>query len=107
MPGISGDVDLDEWYALIPTIPPAENPQNPYKDSGRLLKYNPLTVGIPRDDVRWLQWELRESGYQIQVDGKFGPKTELALRGFQASHGLTVDGKCGAKTRAALIAAGS
>ncbi|MCI9018829.1 MAG: peptidoglycan-binding protein, partial [Lachnospiraceae bacterium] len=32
---------------------------------------------------------------------------ELALRGFQASHGLTVDGKCGAKTRAALIAAGS
>ena len=107
VPGISGDVDLDEWYALIPTIPPAENPQNPYKDSGRLLKYNPLTVGIPRDDVRWLQWELRESGYQIQVDGKFGPKTELALRGFQASHGLTVDGKCGAKTRAALIAAGS
>ena len=102
VPGISGDVDLDEWYALIPTIPPAENPQNPYKDSGRLLKYNPLTVGIPRDDVRWLQWELREAGYQLQVDGRFGPKTDLALRAFQAAHGLKADGKCGPATRAAL-----
>lgn len=104
VPGIKGNVDLDEWYAPIPVIPEAGKPQNPYKDSGRLLKYNPLTASVAREDVRWLQWELRESGYQIQTDGRFGPKTELALRGFQASHGLTADGKCGPKTRAALIA---
>lgn len=102
VPGISGNVDMDEWYGDLQFIPDTEKPQNPYQDSGKVLKYNRLTVGIPREDVRWLQWELREAGYQLQIDGKFGPKTDLALRAFQAAHKLVVDGKCGPATRAAL-----
>lgn len=105
VPGISGYVDLNEWYGTLQIESEVINKvKNPYKDSGKVLKYNPLTARIAKEDVRWLQWELREAGYQIQIDGKFGPGTELALRSFQATHGLTVDGKCGPATRKALTA---
>ncbi len=100
--GISGNIDLDQWYGSLEYTTPTNKSKNPYKDSGKVLKYNRLTVGIPREDVRWLQWELREAGYQLQIDGKFGPKTDLALRSYQATHGLVVDGKCGPDTRMEL-----
>lgn len=104
--GIAGNVDMDQWYGSLEVTPPTDNPKNPYKDSGKVLKYNRLFVGIPREDVRWLQWELREKGYQLQIDGKFGPKTDLALRSYQAStHKLVVDGMCGPDTRKSLMAA--
>lgn len=108
VPGISGNVDLNEWYGALQNASDsldAGKAKNPYRDSGKLLKYNRLTAGIAREDVRWLQWELREAGYQLQVDGKFGPKTDLALRSYQAAHGLAVDGKCGPATRKDLKAA--
>lgn len=102
--GISGYLDLNEWYGTLQAVTLPEKRKNPYKDSGKVLKYNRLLTKIPREDVRWLQWELREAGYQLQVDGRFGPKTELALRAYQASHGLVVDGKCGPDTRKSLAA---
>lgn len=49
-----------------------------------------------------MQRLLNQYGYGLTVDGKFGPKTENALKMFQASNGLTADGICGADTWAAL-----
>ncbi len=104
--GITGYVDLDIWYADM-----ALKKGNPYREPVKALRYQRLLVGRVREDVKWLQWELREAGYEILVDGKFGPATDLALRAFQKNHpgtysGSEPDGICGTKTRAALKKAG-
>ncbi|MEP7218554.1 MAG: peptidoglycan-binding domain-containing protein [Bacteroidota bacterium] len=38
----------------------------------------------------------------IPADGAFGPKTEVAVRAFQRTHGSVPDGIVGPKTWAAL-----
>ncbi|PKD43748.1 peptidoglycan-binding domain-containing protein [Rhodohalobacter barkolensis] len=49
------------------------------------------------DDVRQVQRILG-----VDVDGLFGPKTELAVRDFQAEMGLAIDGVVGPKTWQAI-----
>lgn len=51
-----------------------------------------------------VQRVLAGNGYDVSVDGYFGPGTEAAVRAFQADHGLAVDGLVGPDTWAALIA---
>lgn len=57
-----------------------------------------LQRGNEGDDVEGLQQALREAGYDILVDGDFGPGTERAVRDFQKRQGLVVDGRVGDKT---------
>ena len=61
-----------------------------------------LQRGMAGDSVKLLQQKLNAMGAKLDVDGKFGPKTEAALKKFQASHGLGADGQAGPKTFAAL-----
>jgi peptidoglycan hydrolase-like protein with peptidoglycan-binding domain len=56
-----------------------------------------LEEGSEGRQVRILQHMLG-----LSVDGVFGPRTEAAVRAFQANHGLTVDGIVGPQTSAAL-----
>lgn len=56
-------------------------------------------------EVKHWQERLKAHGYDVSVDGRWGPKTEQAIKDFQADHGLTADGKVGPKTLAALDAA--
>ena len=42
------------------------------------------------------------AGYDIEIDGSFGPLSDQALRAYQAQYGLEIDGKCGPATRACM-----
>ncbi|TQS29118.1 N-acetylmuramoyl-L-alanine amidase [Microbispora sp. KK1-11] len=69
---------------------------------GRLLTYPPLTVG---DDVEDWQRQMERRGWDITVDGQYGPQSADVCRRFQAEKGLAVDGIVGARTwRAAFEA---
>jgi peptidoglycan hydrolase-like protein with peptidoglycan-binding domain len=49
--------------------------------------------------VRGLQRFLLAGGFEVgEIDGRFGPKTEAAVKAFQSDHGLDVDGIVGDKT---------
>ena len=54
------------------------------------------------DDVRELQIALNKVGFNLEVDGYFGPTTDEVVRKFQADKGLTVDGIVSAATLEAL-----
>ena len=58
-----------------------------------------LKVGSIGDDVVKLQIKLG-----VDPIGKFGPKTEAAVKGWQTAHGLTPDGIVGDATWAKLFA---
>lgn len=57
-----------------------------------------LQRGDKSEEVNGLQQALRDAGYDIVVDGIFGPGTERAVRDFQKRQGLVVDGRVGEKT---------
>lgn len=80
VPGISGNVDLNWFFNL--NLP--ENNSNPYPVPKGIIKYNPLSKFIARNEVRWLQWELKRLGYYTGViDGKWYTKTSAAVLQFQ------------------------
>lgn len=54
------------------------------------------------DWVWALQWLLNVNGATLFIDGKFGKKTDMAVRVFQTSRGLTIDGKIGIQSVKAL-----
>ena len=61
-----------------------------------------LQLDATGDQVRRLQQELRDRGYDIDVDGVFGPGTEVALREEQRDIGVDDDGLAGPTTQASL-----
>ena len=63
---------------------------------------NAIKYGMKGDDVSKLQTTLKNAGYNIDVDGNFGPQTLAAVKDYQKSNGLTVDGMVGPQTQAAL-----
>ena len=67
----------------------------------RLLKRKiPMLKG---NDVEELQERLYAKGFNCgDIDGKFGKKTEKAVKAFQKANKLTVDGKAGKNTITAL-----
>ena len=73
---------------------------NPYPVPTRTLY-----KGCKGEDVKWLQFELVEAGFKLDVDGSFGSKTEKAVAEYQASCKLAVDKRVGPETRKALKAA--
>jgi len=57
-----------------------------------------LKLGSEGEDVKKLQIKLG-----VDPIGKFGPKTETAVKGWQSEHGLTADGIVGDKTWSVIM----
>jgi peptidoglycan hydrolase-like protein with peptidoglycan-binding domain len=79
--------------APAPTLIPAVEPSATGAASGRPT----LRRGVANELVKQVQTKVR-----VNVDGKFGPRTEAAVRAFQRDNGLVPDGIVGPKTWAAL-----
>lgn len=63
--------------------------------------------GSRGDEVRRLQTLLNKNGYQLSVDGIFGPKTREAVMEFQRRANLSTDGIAGPQTWKSLGVQGS
>ena len=116
IPGITGDVDVDECYEDYPTLikdagdngfvkdsKPVEAPPAPANNDTYPIPTRVIKEGDTGEDVKWVQSMLKAKGYYSgEIDGSFGILTLGALLAFQFKNGLEVDGVCGPKTRAAL-----
>ncbi|MCK8824780.1 peptidoglycan DD-metalloendopeptidase family protein [Fuchsiella alkaliacetigena] len=61
-----------------------------------------LREGTEGADVKELQSKLNELGYEVGVDGLFGPQTAAQVKQFQSEYGLSADGIVGSQTLFAL-----
>jgi len=57
-----------------------------------------LRQGNKGEQVKELQQMLNANGYNLSVDGDFGPLTAAAVKAYQSSKGLSVDGIVGPQT---------
>ena len=64
-----------------------------------LLLRKPLMRG---HDVKAFQQMLASAGHPVKIDGRFGARTDKAVRALQRSRGLKADGIVGPATRAIL-----
>lgn len=90
-------------YENAATATPGFPPFNPAAGQFSLypLAAKPaVKLGDSGDTVKYLQGVLKiKAGQDVgPIDGKFGPKTEAAVKNLQAFFGLTVDGWVGAQT---------
>lgn len=59
-------------------------------------------IGNSGDQVTKIQQDLKNLGYDIDIDGNFGQGTKTAIIDFQTRNGLDVDGEVGVTTMAKL-----
>ena len=90
------------WLDLKAPAKPVEPPKEEEKvEEGRILKLIPKPR-MQGEDVREAQELLVKHGFDIEVDGIYGPATNAAVIAFQQNHGLDPDGKIGPLTWAVL-----
>lgn len=70
-----------------------------------MATYNQVSYGSKGSDVTELQKLLNNNGYNLDVDGSFGSKTQAAVRDYQKKNNLSVDGIVGNNTWGALTKA--
>ena len=70
-----------------------------------MATYNQISYGSKGSDVTELQKLLNQNGYTLDEDGKFGPKTQAAVKDYQKKNNLAVDGIVGNNTWGALTKA--
>lgn len=67
------------------------------------MAYAQVSYGSTGSTVSALQEKLNANGYDLAVDGEFGPATEKAVKDYQKKKGLQVDGIAGTETWGSLL----
>ncbi len=78
----------------------SDNPDDYTYPTRDLFYTSPVLTG---NDVKWIQAVLLKLGYDIAIDGSFGPITKNVVMQFQNDNALDVDGSCGPITRGKLL----
>ena len=75
------------------------------KEFGGTKTWTPLRLNDSGENVRMVQEGLVTELLMapVEVDGHYGPRTEMAVRAFQSLNGLLVDGIVGKETRKKLL----
>src|SRR5262249_57407062 len=63
-------------------------------------QFSAETVSV--EQIRQVQLALKQQGFDIEVDGKLGPRTEKALISFQQRNGLQATGRIDQQTFASV-----
>lgn len=75
--------------------------KNPYKNN---KPTRTLKKGCKGDDIKWLQWELNQAGFNLTIDGIFGTNTLNAVKKFKKSAKISpVSGAVGGRMVKALV----
>ena len=93
----NGNWGADSSYKFLGFVknPAIDAPSDPYPMPTRTLK-----EGMTGDDVKWVQWKLKNLAYlNDSIDGWFGVYTLGAVLVFQLKNGLERDGIVGPATR--------
>ena len=92
---MDGKVGRKTWEALYAMYAEEVRPGEQYPGV-------PLQDGTKGAAVKSAQQKLRDKGYDLTADGKFGPGTAKAVRAYQKTQGLPEDGCIGPATWACL-----
>jgi peptidoglycan hydrolase-like protein with peptidoglycan-binding domain len=108
-----GGIYLKEGSHIVMAL--ENGASNPYPQPTRTIYYDneDRKVVCDGDDVKFVQFELREAGItivtingvkkELKIDGSCGQITDAGIRRYQTIRRLVVDGKCGPKTIADMI----
>ena len=100
---LSKDSGTQPHQASLPNFSSWATPSAPGQDSQlKPLSGSTLARKARGESVSSLQKHLNGAGAKLDVDGKFGPLTQKAVRKFQKQNHLTVDGIVGPETMGAL-----
>ncbi len=97
----------DGDVAPPPPTAPISTSDQPVADAGAAPSYpgTPLRQGSRGAAVRTMQQRLRDLGFNVSVDGDFGPGTRRAVIAFQRNNGVAGDGIVGPATWRLLFGA--
>jgi peptidoglycan DL-endopeptidase CwlO len=85
-----------------PTPPPPPPPAPAAAPAPPPAPMMPANLTPAQQRVAKVQMALNTNGANVQVDGKWGPKTGAALKAFQSAHGLKATGTMNGPTAKAL-----
>ena len=90
----------DQDAAAAPSAPSAPTaPAVSYDPYVCAVKVNLLKIGAYGPQVANMQHLLQDHGFDVgEIDGRFGPQTQEALRSFQTAAGIGVDGEWGGES---------